>query len=154
MPVPNVGGPYTVDEGDSVTLNASGTTDAEPGAVLSYAWSIDGDSQFVSASGISPTLTWSQLNHLGIVNGPGTYSVQVRVSDNFGNIVLSPSTTLTVAPTAHDFSLVPETSDPLKVDLVWGGSTGDDQVTFEQLDATTIRIHETERDGVTGRCHG
>jgi hypothetical protein len=33
-------------------------------------------------------------------------------------------------------------------DLVWNGTSGADQVLFEQLDATTIRVTETLLDGV------
>ena len=41
-PTANAGGPYAVDEGSAVTLDASGSTD--PGSdTLSFAWDLDGD---------------------------------------------------------------------------------------------------------------
>src|SRR5207302_217685 len=64
---------------------------------------INGDGIFGDASGVSPTLTWSQLQALGITDGPSQFPVQVRVDDGNGHAVDSPAVTLTVtnvAPTA------------------------------------------------------
>src|SRR5207302_9885954 len=42
-PVANVGGPYTVAEGASLTLNASASSDADPQDTLTYSWDVNGD---------------------------------------------------------------------------------------------------------------
>ncbi len=100
-PTASVGGPYTINEGDSLTLDASHSSDPD-GDPLTYSWDINGDGIFGDATGVDPTLTWAQLQALGIVNGPSSFSPQVRVDDGQGHVVLSSPTTLSVlnvAPT-------------------------------------------------------
>jgi hypothetical protein len=92
-PVAGAGGPYTIHEGDSVTLDASATLNPL-GASLTYAWDINGAGTFTSASGVNPTLTSSELNGLG-VGDEGTFPIAVRVTDNLGNSSVA-STSLTV----------------------------------------------------------
>ena len=103
-PTANAGGPYTIAEGGSLSLNGSGSSDPDPLDTLTYSWDVNGDGTFGDASGVSPTLTWSQLQVLGINDGPRTVpNVRVRVDDGHGHVVDSPVTTLTVtnvAPTA------------------------------------------------------
>jgi ELWxxDGT repeat protein len=94
-PIANVGGPYSIFEGDSLTLDASGSSDPDLNA-LTYSWDINGDGVFGDATGASPTLTWSQLNQLGIVDGPTSWQVAVRVSDGFAPPVTSGLATLTI----------------------------------------------------------
>jgi PKD domain/RTX calcium-binding nonapeptide repeat (4 copies) len=94
-PTANAGGPYAVSEGQGVALDASASSDPDFDA-LTYSWDIDGDGVFGDATGMQPTLTWSQLNSLGINDGPQQSSVKVRVDDDAGHVVISPATTLTV----------------------------------------------------------
>lgn len=82
------GGPYTITEGQSLTLSATGPL--APG----YSWDINGDGVFTDAVGASPTLTWAQLNALGINDGPATFIVRLRLSDI--NVSDSLPVTLTV----------------------------------------------------------
>lgn len=56
VPVAHAGGPYTAAEGASVTLDASGSTDAD-GSIVASAWDVDGDGDFDDATGTSPTVT-------------------------------------------------------------------------------------------------
>jgi glycosidase len=84
-------GGYTINVGDSVTLavnQPSGT-----GPALTFNWDLTGSGTFGDASGAGGTLTWNQLNALGI-QGPGTYPVALQVTDGTNAIVLT--TTLTV----------------------------------------------------------
>jgi Ca2+-binding RTX toxin-like protein len=102
--VANAGGPYTINEGSSLTLNGSASSDPD-GDPLTYSWDINGNNIFGDATGVNPTLSWAQLISLGIVDGNSTsiYNVKVRVDDGHGHVVDSPATTLTVlnvAPTA------------------------------------------------------
>jgi len=100
-PTSDAGGPYTINEGDSLTLDASRSSDPD-GDPLTYSWDINGDGVFGDATGVKPTLTWTQLQALGIVNGPSSFSPQVRVDDGQGHVVTSSPTTLSVlnvAPT-------------------------------------------------------
>ena len=60
-PVADAGGPYTINEDDSLSLDASGTTDGDS-ASLTYRWDVDGDGDFdETVTGVQPTLTWTQL---------------------------------------------------------------------------------------------
>jgi hypothetical protein len=88
----DAGGPYTVIEGDSLTLAADSATRE---GTVSYSWDVNGDGVFGDATGQNPTLTWNQLTALGISDDPGTYTVRVEVF-NGNNTQRSAPTTLTV----------------------------------------------------------
>lgn len=95
-PIADAGGPYTIEEGDPLTLNASGSSDPD-GDPLSFTWDVSGDGTFGDATGEAPMLSWSELNALGI-GDDGTFSVAVRVDD--GAETGTDTTTLTVANVA------------------------------------------------------
>ena len=69
-----VGGPYTVAEGGAFTLAGTGS----PGA--SYEWDLNDDAVFGDAVGLTPTLTWAQLEALGIDDGPSSHPITLRPS--------------------------------------------------------------------------
>ncbi|MFG3690423.1 PxKF domain-containing protein [Micromonospora sp. NPDC047740] len=71
-PVGNAGGPYTSNEGASVTLDASASTGTKP---LAYAWDLDGDRDFDDATGDKPAVVFDE---------PGTALVGLRVTDSAG----------------------------------------------------------------------
>ncbi|MFO7902492.1 MAG: PKD domain-containing protein [Pirellulaceae bacterium] len=107
-PSADANGPYTIDEGDSVTLDASASSDPD-GDSLSFTWDVNGDGTFGDATGETPTLSWSQLNVLGI-DDDGTFDVSVRVDDGNGGTDTD-TTTLDVeniAPTVSDLTITPE----------------------------------------------
>jgi predicted extracellular nuclease len=90
-PTVDAGGPYTVNEGSSVTLTATGT-DPE-GQALTYAWDLDNNGSF-ETPGQSVSFTG--------VDGPANLTVDVQVTDN-GGLTAVASATVTVknvAPTA------------------------------------------------------
>jgi VCBS repeat-containing protein len=94
----SAGGPYTVNEGGSVSL--SGTfTDIDINDSHTFSWDINGDGTFGDSTAQNPTLTWAQLQLLGINDGPSTFNVSFRVTDQ-GGPVTSAATTLTVANVA------------------------------------------------------
>jgi hypothetical protein len=75
-PVAQAGGPYSVPEGGSVQLDASGTTDADlPEDMLTYAWDFDGDGPYDDAVGSTPFFSAPAFD------GPTTVSVGLRVMD-------------------------------------------------------------------------
>ena len=89
-PTVTAGGPYTISEGGSLTLRATGT---DPnGAARTYSWNVNGTATFGQAIGEDATLTWSDFTALGIrPNGtaPGTFQVRVMVHDADGQVVTS-----------------------------------------------------------------
>ncbi len=97
-PTADAGGPYLLAEGNSLSFDASATTDpdVDPGAedVLEYAWDVNGDGVFADAVGVVPTLSWRSLELLGINAGPQQFDVRVRVRDGNGGETISPATTL------------------------------------------------------------
>src|SRR5262249_59310373 len=80
-PTSHAGGPYALDEGGSGTLDASASSDPN-GDPLTYSWDVNGDGVYGDATGVNPTLTWAELQALGIADGPSTWNVTVRVSDD------------------------------------------------------------------------
>ena len=90
-PEVSAGGPYTVDEGSSITLNATGS---DPNFdTLTYEWDLDNNGSF-ETSGQSVSFTG--------LEGPAAHTVKVRVTDS-RNLSTVSSTTVTVAnvdPTA------------------------------------------------------
>jgi predicted extracellular nuclease len=91
-PTADAGGPYSVAEGGSVGLSATGT-DAN-GDSLSYAWDLDNNGTFETA-GQSPTFSAASLD------GPSSHTVAVRISDGDAATVDQATVNVTnVAPTA------------------------------------------------------
>jgi hypothetical protein len=97
LPTADVGGPYALAEGQSLQLDASASTDPDPLDLLTFTWDVNGDGIFGDAAGVSPMLTWEQLQALGIDNGPGAYHIKVRVDDGHGTPVESIATSLNVS---------------------------------------------------------
>jgi type VI secretion system Hcp family effector len=85
-PIADAGGPYSVNDNSSVTLDASGSSDPNPDS-LSYAWDLDGDGIFGEAGtsaargdevGVNPTFSATGLF------GPAIYTISLRVTDGSG----------------------------------------------------------------------
>ncbi|MCU0962414.1 MAG: PKD domain-containing protein [Pirellulaceae bacterium] len=92
----SAGGPYAMAEGQDLALRASAV-----GSPVSFSWYVNGASG--GALGRNPTLTWSQLESLG-VNDSGTFHIRVEVEYASGLTVASAEVTLevaNVAPTAE-----------------------------------------------------
>ena len=92
-PTANAGGPYSVDEGGSVPVNASGS-DPE-GDPLTFAWDLDNDGTF-ETPGQSVTFLAAGLD------GPSSHTIAVQVTDDGGLSDTDQTTVevLNVAPTA------------------------------------------------------
>jgi hypothetical protein len=90
-PTVSAGGPYTVDEGGSAALTATG--DDPDGDALAYAWDLDGDGTFE---------TTGRTATLDAPDGPATRTVAVRVTDPAGETADDTATVTidNVAPTA------------------------------------------------------
>jgi len=82
-PIPNAGGPYSVDEGSVTVLDASGSSDPNGGTV-SATWDLDNDGSF-ETQGLSPTFS------AVILDGPSTQVVVVEVCNIYGMCVTDQS---------------------------------------------------------------
>jgi hypothetical protein len=82
-PTVDAGGPYTVAEGGTAVLGATGS-DPEGGA-LTYAWDLDDNGSF-ETSGASPTFA------AGTLDGPSIRTVRVRVTDPGGKTATDDAT--------------------------------------------------------------
>ena len=91
-PTANAGGPYSVNEGSSVLVTATGS-DPESGP-LTFAWDLDNNGTF-ETPGQSVTFSAATLD------GPGSHTIKVQVTDNGGLSTVAQTTVdvLNVAPT-------------------------------------------------------
>jgi hypothetical protein len=74
-PVANAGGPSVVNEGESLTLDASNSSDPS-GAIVSYDWDLNADGLYDDASGVAPAVTF---------NDDGTYAIGLKVTGSQGD---------------------------------------------------------------------
>jgi hypothetical protein len=132
-PTVDAGGPYSVNEGGSVTVNATGS---DPnGDTLTYAWDLNNDGSF-ETSGQSATFSAAALD------GPSSYTIKVRATDN-GNLIavdeatvnvqnVAPVTTTDSATTDEDVAVTiavlsndsDVAGDPLSISSVTQGGKG------------------------------
>jgi predicted extracellular nuclease len=91
-PTVDAGGPYNVGEGSSVLVTASGN-DLDGGS-LTYAWDLDNNGSF-ETPGQNATFSAATLD------GPGSYTINVRVTDAGGLFTVDSATVqvANVAPT-------------------------------------------------------
>ncbi len=73
--VADAGGPYTIDEGDDLVLDGTGSL---AGASATFSWDVNDDGTFGDATGATPTLTWTDLEALGITDDTGRRRARSR----------------------------------------------------------------------------
>ncbi|MCB8944467.1 MAG: PKD domain-containing protein [Ardenticatenaceae bacterium] len=103
VPTAVAGGPYTVNEGSTVILNGSSSTDPQ-NLPLVYAWDFDNDGQFDDATGVTPAFSAALLDD-------GVYPIVLQV-DN-GISISSDSSTVTVLNVAPQVALAASTWNTL-----------------------------------------
>ncbi|MEZ6061185.1 MAG: DUF4347 domain-containing protein [Planctomycetaceae bacterium] len=99
-PLADAGGPYSINEGTSLILDASGSSDPDTDP-LTYKWDLDNDGDFDEAgepSGVAPTVTWATLQSFGIADN-GSFTIGLQVDDGQGGITTT-TATLTVVNVA------------------------------------------------------
>jgi PKD domain len=163
-PRPNGGTSYDVDEGSSVVLTASGSSDPN-GLALTYTWDLDGDGIFGETGlsairgnevGINPTFSAAKLDgprnrptvKLRVTNSEGSSAVDKNIQINVKNVaptinglalsstVINENDTITLTGSFID----PGILDTHKVTINWGdGTSSQIQGTriLQQLDKVT-----------------
>lgn len=106
-PTVDSGGPYTVQEGGSVILTATGN-DPENGS-LSYAWDLDNNSTFETPG---DTVTFSAAT----LNGPSSHIVTVQVTDDANQSATS-QTTVSVTNANPTIGAVGISPNPARVNV-------------------------------------
>ena len=100
--VADAGGPYTIDEGGDLALDGSASI---AGAGATFSWDVNNDGTFGDATGATPTLTWAQLEALGITDSTPTNPdvpiiITLQLTDGPTFTATTELTILNVAPTA------------------------------------------------------
>jgi probable HAF family extracellular repeat protein len=97
LPIANADGPYTIYVGDTLTLDASGSTD-EHNNIVSYLWDLDDNNSFETDAGGNAVfdVNYTYLQSLGLLVG-NTYNIHLKVTDS-GGLSSIATTTLTILP--------------------------------------------------------
>lgn len=104
-PTADPGGPYVINEGDSLTLAGSASSDPDTDP-LTFAWDLDNDGNYGEAgepTTETPTVSWATLQSFGIDDDPGSpFTIGVQVDDGNGgvNTAMTTVTVNNVSPTA------------------------------------------------------
>ncbi len=151
----------SIDEATVHVLNVapaagvSGPATALRGETETFTLTAD-DSPADAAAGFSFSINWGDGSPVQIVTGPsgtlvshgfdaaGPLSVAVAAMDQDGATGAAATHSLQV----DAVQLRPDAQNPALVDLVWGGTSGNDQVQFTQISSTTIRMQETRLNGL------
>ncbi|MFG0248142.1 MAG: SdrD B-like domain-containing protein, partial [Phycisphaeraceae bacterium JB051] len=88
-PVTQIQPSYQITAGQSLTLDATGTTDYGSDQ-LTYAWDLDNDGEFDDATGENPVVDWNTLYNLQVTDG--VYIIRVQVTDLDGKVAYDAST--------------------------------------------------------------
>ncbi len=97
-PNANADGPYTIYVGDTLTLDASGSTD-EHNNIVSYIWDLDDNNSFETDAGSNAVfdVNYTYLQSIGLLVN-NTYNIHLKVTDGEGQSDVNDST-LTIIPT-------------------------------------------------------
>ena len=96
-PIADADGPYTIYVGDTLTLDASGSTD-DYNDIVSYVWDLDNNGSFETDARGQPVfdVNYTYLQSLGLIVDH-TYDIHLKVTDSEGQSDVNDST-LTIVP--------------------------------------------------------
>ena len=99
-PIADAGGPYMAFEGETIALDASGSSDPDDN-IVSYKWDLDDDGCFDDATGETTNVVFNQA---------GTYTVGLSVTDALGESDTD-TADITVLVGDSDGDGIPDTDD-------------------------------------------
>lgn len=103
---------YVIDEGDILQLDATGTTDSDPGDVLTYEWDLNNDGT-TDVTGVNPAVAYSALEALNLTPGSANnLPVTLSVTDTFAGTTVQATATLTI--NTVDYGDAPDSYTTLK----------------------------------------
>jgi len=144
-PTASAGGPYSVDEGSSINLTASGS---DPnGTSVSYAWDLDNDGSFETSG---QTVSFSRDDN-------GDYPVTVQVTDGTGQSATA-GVTVTVNNVAPEITSIANngpvyTNQPVQIVVTVSGYAGDTlSYAFDCDDDDDEDYEVGPQSGNTGVC--
>ncbi|MEQ9411471.1 MAG: Ig-like domain-containing protein, partial [Fuerstiella sp.] len=155
VPTADAGGPYTISEGSSLNLDASGSTDPDTDP-LTYRWDLDNDGTFGEAGepvSETATLSWATLQSLGIT-GDGVYSMSLQVSDGRGGTTTDVFTLTVIDQTPTDLTFDGGTIDENSVNgTVVGTVHGVDPERDARISALLAANPDLSYSAVTGKFY-
>jgi probable HAF family extracellular repeat protein len=106
-PIADADGPYTIYVGDTLTLDASGSTDVDSD-IVSYLWDIDDNNSFETDAGSQAIfdVNYTYLQSLGILVD-NTYNIHLKVIDSVAQSDTADST----------FTIIPQPALQVVVDI-------------------------------------
>jgi hypothetical protein len=123
-PTADANGPYTVGEGETVTLDASDSFDLD-GTILSYEWDLDNDGSYDDAIGVTTVTTFGD---------DGTFTVGLQVTNDAG---ASDTTTAVVSVLNLDPSV---SAAPTNQSLQYSDQISNVTITASDVAADTLSL--------------
>jgi hypothetical protein len=153
-PVADAGGPYTIYVGDTLTLDANGSTDVD-GDIVSYMWDLDDNGSFETNAGGHPIfdVNYTYLQSLGLLV-EHTYNIRLKVADSEGQSDVNDSTLTIVPQPAIQVAVdIKPTSCPNPLNVKSSGILPAAVLGSEELDVNTIDATSIELAGVGAVRH-
>ncbi|MEX2142001.1 MAG: HYR domain-containing protein [Pirellulales bacterium] len=133
-PSADAGGPYTVEAGMDLHLNAGDSFDPDSATgdqIVRYEWDLNNDGTIIDVDIDTSTpgkvVLWETLQALGL--GIGTHTIALRVTDMFGSGD-SATTTVTIRGTLANDQSVSTPEDTARVITLTAADFEDDSLTF------------------------
>jgi hypothetical protein len=154
-PTADAGGPYVVDEGTLLTLDASGSID--DGSIVSYEWDLDDDEIFDDAIGITIDVLYTneQLLTIGLqITDDEAFVSSTTTTIQVDNVIptLSVIPGLTTIDEGDTFvgsgSFVDPGDDTFGATVDYGVVTDEDMTLLLNLDKTFVLSHLYKQSGI------